>query len=730
MSNSMTKRVSMRVGARREAALSLLVGLWWTSACISDVQIPECVRHHSCGSGGTSNAAAGGEAAPSGGGAAGEGERAPAGAGGDAGGSNGRGGTADAAGAGAGGRAGDGGGAQAGANPSGASGTGGAGGTTCERCLILPAELTAPCAGKPYSASLRVSGGVAPYEWQLTPAPPGWTIAVDPQESARAVLAVDAAATDTTTLTVRAIDSRGLDVRVEYSTTARNSCWFAYTARDADGPKLALLDPLAETAKPVGLQHNVDVFDFQFSPDGRYLVYRYGASLTTPHGGHLALVDLSTLDERALPLLEDAVTAYAWSQDASALAVGFVASGQKKLGGVRLPLPGSHDSPTVLAAAPAFVEDNLQWVGNQAVAYIATRPSGAVGDAPELAPYWSALGPTGFADSQATIDFFDTGAFLQPAESGFWMIAADTFFYPMTGSPDDSVPHIRTSLVAPNKKHSARLSHGVLQVFAAADGTADPPVASAQPGACPMPLAWSLQDRIACVADVENGSGPDTHGEVRFFDLNGSDTLTASTLGGFCSDDISVNSAASCTARQQGYGYGIGEATAAPRGFSPSGRWFAFTRGAEQGASIYWADLQADGPTLTGSLFLGQYGPASRLAFSPDSRKIAFQTGVRLFIKTLSGDSPEMLTNTPLTPLDDCIEELPTAPDRYCGNTALDAPFKWAPDSKALAYRESGAVTVVDTSHASELVEFPLPAPTCEAPTCSGGFEFQPTVSP
>jgi hypothetical protein len=244
-----------------------------------------------------------------------------------------------------------------------------------------------------------------------------------------------------------------------------------------------------------------------------------------------------------------------------------------------------------------------------------------------------------------------------------------------------------------------------------------------------MPLAWSQQDRVACVADVENAPGLGSHGEVRFFDLQaGNDALNLATLSGFCKDDIS-KADVGCTASRQGYGYGTGEATGMPRAFSASGRRFAFARAQGPDAYLYWADLTTNPPALSGSAFVPEQGVPARLAFSPDDRSLALQIGTTFSVKFLSGLGPPTSVPGSLPALDRCTEELPTAPDRYCGNTSLDAPFKWAPDSQAVAYRSSESVTVVDTSQAPSLVSFPMPEPLCEPPVCAGGFEFQP-ISP
>ena len=722
MSPTMSDRLSTSrgLGSGPRWALVLLASVCGVSACISDVAIPPCVRDHSCASGGDPGDGLNPGASASGGSLSAA--RGP----GDSGGSGGFPvpGAAGAGDADAGG----------GSGPADAGGEGGGG--SCERCVIQPAELVPPCAGQPYSATLDVDGGIAPYAWQLTPALAGWLIAAVPGQRSRAVLTADPAAAGDTTLTVRAVDSRGLEVRLTYRTRARDACWFAYTAQGTNGPALSLVDALTEPAQPATLANNSGVYDFQFSPDGRYLAYRYGADAQFPHGRHLALVELSSLEERTLPFVEDAVTAYAWSPDAKVLAVGFLANGVELLGGVRLPALGSHDSPTVLATVSAFVEDNLAWVGNAAVAYQAELLPDLQNVGQFLAnpyhvrtPLYARLGAAGFDTPQFTQDSFDPDVFLRPARDGFWIINSLTTFFPMTGSPVDSVIHYGATLVAPSGNYSALLNGDTLQLFAATDGIRDAR-ASSRPGeACPMPLAWSQQDRVACVADVANSTGLGSHGEVSFFDLkDGSEWLTRSNLGGYCTDDVSSAGSASCASLRQGYGYGIGDATGAPRGFSASGRWFAFMRDTGQGSYLYWADLLADPLVLSGALFMNQARGPARLAFAPDSLRLGLQVGTTLSIMPLSGVSSATVLTDELATVDKCSEELPSAPDRYCGNTALDAWFKWAPDSKALAYRSNGAVSVVDTSHAALFTTFLLPEGLCEAPLCGGGFEFQPTI--
>lgn len=710
----MSQRMSDRLETWSGWGLLLVTSACCVIGCLDDVEIPDCVAYgFPCGGGGASPGGAGSGGTSEGGSSNGGSSNGGSSNGGSSSGSE---STVSAGGE----------HEQGGAGGFGANDTG-PGSGDCENCSILPKELVAPCANQPYEAVLNVSGGVPPFQWQLDPAVTGWSIAADSSVGSRARLLADAAATGETAVTVTAIDARGLKVQIEYKTTARQTCWFAYTASaPGGGAELALLDPFTEPAAPLELAHNTHVYDFQFSPDGRFIAYRYGADSAFPHGRHLALVELSSLEEHSLAFTEDAVTAYAWSPDASILAVGFVSGTSKLLGGARMPASGSHASPIMLASSAALVEDNLTWVGNGAVAYSAElypdpeNPGQFLPNDDQLrTPLYARLEASGFGATQFSIKPFFPEAQLRPARSGFWMLDVLSSFFPMTGNPADAVNHWDLTLLSPSRDHGAALGGDVLEVFAAEQGV--PSITSAPGESCPMALAWSRQDKIACVADVDSGAATGVHGEVRFFDLvPGSNQLTMSTLGGFCTDQTDET----CTRAGRKYSYGVIEATGAPRAFSPLGHWFAFTRALGPDTYVYWAKLDNDeAPEVVG--VLASAGAPNRLIFSPDDSQLAVQLGTTLLTQALGGSSPEMWVTTRLADVDACAEELPTAPDAHCGDTALDASFKWAPSSKALAYRASGVVTVVDTSHAAELVSFPLPA-ACEAPLCSGGFEFQP----
>jgi hypothetical protein len=153
------------------------------SACLGDVYVPPCVHDGNCNNGLSAGGAGGSSAAAPG----------PIEAGGEGGGT----------GVGA---AGEGG---ASFKPLGTGETDDGGAPPCEDCLISPVALAPGCAGHIYAATLRIEGGSAPYSWQLTQAPEGWSVAAAATAEYQAVLHGDAVPQEGVTLTVKATDAHG-----------------------------------------------------------------------------------------------------------------------------------------------------------------------------------------------------------------------------------------------------------------------------------------------------------------------------------------------------------------------------------------------------------------------------------------------------------------------------------------------------------------------------------------
>jgi WD40 repeat protein len=573
------------------------------------------------------------------------------------------------------------------------------------------------------------------------------SLTVDPDQTAHAVLNIPDVGEENIELTVKVIDRNGLQQSSTYSLRPRMACLFAFTALGEQGPELRLLDPLVPEPTPLALKHNQGVYDFKFSPDGKHLAYRFGASEAIPEGAHLAVVDLKTLDEQVLSFAEDRIKAFAWSPDSSKLAVAFAAGDSTYLAVAPLSVPG----PAKLdgfAAIPAFVEANLYWVGNSFVAYHAARipdfahPGQFLGGADNPfdlhTAFYSELGPDGFGEQAWTLDPFPPNVVLQPTDVGFFMITGGepgTIFTPLPGNGFVGI-HPSTSLVSPSGKYSALLDdNSRLQLLTAEGGVDVAPIAIAKANeGCPMPLAWAKGvERIACLADVLNAGGTSTHGELRIFNLKSeSEELEMLTLGDFCNDDVSPVNAASCTMLEEGYGYGTNQASGAARAFSSSGRWFAFASVFEGRTILYTADLEVRPPTLkTTSSFdeVGNARLATRLAFSPDERLLLFHSGNKLRLQDPKTGIMRQVLSVTLRGEEKCSDNFSANPNSYCGNAEPPDALRWSPDSRAFAFRTPGALTVIDATESTGLWQKHLQAAEC-ATQCANQFSFQPQLLP
>ncbi len=146
---------------------------------------------------------------------------------------------------------------------------------------MSPAALPAPCQSNSYSTTLSVSGGAPPFAWRVVAAHGQWQVNADPTGSKAQLTGQPAGPTS---LTVEATAVDGRVVSSTFDVKPRNSCWFAYTALEGAVPRLQLLDPILGALPAVAPAHNDGVYDFQFSPNGRYLAYRFGRGHRLPEG--------------------------------------------------------------------------------------------------------------------------------------------------------------------------------------------------------------------------------------------------------------------------------------------------------------------------------------------------------------------------------------------------------------------------------------------------------------
>jgi hypothetical protein len=610
--------------------------------------------------------------------------------------------------------------------------------------------LPAPCVASSYSQALEIAGGTPPYDWQLTPPVEGWALQPDPAaiDGGRVFLVGEPA--EVANVTVQATDSAGLGARVSYDLRPRGSCWFAYVALQNSGPALELLDPVLEAPPPVALAHNSGVYDFAFSPDGRFLAYRFGQDAANPRRGHLALLDLSTWDERALNFSEDAVTAYSWSSDSRTLAVAFERTQVSYLGAVRVAMTGSAGSIAYLEPTPAFVQSNLHWIGGAFLAFDAALLPNPVHPGQFLpnplnqrTAYYTELEEEGFREPVPINDFnYDPPLFVQPTADGFFALSAISapysVFNSLSSEPPSTALHL-DNFIAPSGRFTAALSADELRVFNAADGALGDPFAKGQ--GCPKLLAWAKgRERIACVADVLGAN--EKHGEIRIFDVLDNGELATSPVQGYCMRSTnSVAAPGPCAGLE--YDYTEAQAELQPRAFSATGRWFAFTTSTPDiadGNYLYWADLGSQPMRLKRKDHIAVSPTMAttpvELQFSPNERYLLQQRGSLLSAHGVTVDSSNEMGAAPLLitnhlqvdsthPGGPCSADFASAPERWCGNADRKRPFVWSPNSLYAAYRVEGKLGIVEFSRFPELRGHAFAARGCDE-KCSGQFAFQP----
>jgi hypothetical protein len=611
----------------------------------------------------------------------------------------------------------------------------------CDTCVLDPPELPNPCGSDHYSTSLSIDGGISPYQWRVSATTGTWRIAGQPNSTDDSQVTLSGDPSGAADLTVTVSDAAGYEKSGVYSIVPRSACYFAFVAPGTNGPMLALRDPLLAIDATGNLTSNQGVHDFQFSPDGRFLVYRYGEGSAHPTGAHLSLLDLSTMQDQALDFQEDTVDAYAWSPDAAVLAVAFTASEQSELSGIRPASAASGAAFTTLTSTVASdpVESNLYWVDSSLVAfYSATTPDLLV--PPGFASvFYAPLEAGGFDAPQPIQDTaYAPGIVVMPAPGGLFITtpAAHLSWFNSISVDDVFDENNRQNIVDPAGRFSAAVLNNALQLFQAADNSAPFETSGTDAASdCPKLLTWARnRERIACVAHVSQTAT--SWGEIRIFDA-GSITplvLAPSVVQGSCLKDANgVPIGGPCP--RSVYDYDEPTSVAQPRLLSASGNWLAFVTGAQSGTSgvLYWTDLTAKPISLSRQVgtSITLAGSAVALAFSPSERYLLHQNGDVLIAHLLSagpldgGDLPiESSLGAPTTA--PCSEDFVTAPTSWCGGANGSPSFAWSPDSAfdVFAYRKLDQLIVVELSGQTS-IPHPMPASACDA-TCSGQYAFQP----
>lgn len=559
--------------------------------------------------------------------------------------------------------------------------------------------LPPPCRGSFYQEALAVAGGEAPYRWSQRSVPPGLTFDTD-TATLQGIPAGDGV------LTVEVSDADAHTVQKSYTVEARDRCWLAYVASEPAPAHLELVDARLIERQPAARRSlpeapgTESVLDFQFSPDGRFVAYR----LAGPSAARLELARVS--NGRSQPIaIGGAVTAYAWSNDASTLAVAFDSAGQSFLGGIDV---------SAVDADSLEPDARLEGVGELAAAAAA---------APDSPLVWYAAGRVAFlggaaAGRRLVSASLQQSRFALPSERGGFSGAARVLggaggvfvAEPATGLHEffaDGVEsptlHAEGAVISPSGAYAGLARSGALQIFRPARPSSPSGAPSFEASGCSTLLAWSSRrQRVACVD--ARGAEPG----LAWFDIAdaGDAVSPLGSLGGVAP---------------------IAEHAGHRRAFSASGRWFAFTTS----DALHVARIEPGPPELVLELPASVLGLApSVLSFSPDESFLAIGAANSLALIDLARGtaSPIGLSSSALFN-EFCSERFVDGAADWCGAASREPDVSWSSGSDAIAFRSSlGTLQVIDLSRASQgRVGPPLSPDSCfEGCSSSASARFQP----
>jgi hypothetical protein len=527
-------------------------------------------------------------------------------------------------------------------------------------------ELPPACLGSAFSATLRVEGGEPPYTWTELSVPPGLFFDA---ESAT----LQGVAEGNGLFTVALSDGGSRTLQKSYDLEARDSCWLAYVASEPSPARLELVDGRLLEHQPAASRRSFPpgegadaVQDFEFSPDGRFIAYRLGAD---PGALRLELTRLS--DGLTRPLdIAGSVTAFAWSKDASTLAVVFSSGAQAFVGGVDV-VASSPLVPKEVTSADAA----LLWFAPSRLAMLARDP-GLPGRRRLVT---LARGPAGFDTPvvRNELDFSDAARLLDGAGGVFVAEpeAGNHYFFASNGSAP--VAHGEELVLAASGGWAGVARAGGLQLFRPGDPSG--PLATPALGVpgCSAVIGWAKGvDRIACV-DPRSGSNA-----VVWFDA-------------FTTPNPSLVELAPLAAP---YVYPAGVFSGRRRVFSRNGRWFAFA----SDETVHVARLDGDSPEL--SLILPSAALGVRpgvMLFSPDEAQLLLGAGNSLGLVGLEPAAELRLLGVTALFDETCSERFVDGSGTWCGTESGPPDLAWSPGSDLVVFRSTlGTLQLVDVSHA------------------------------
>ncbi|HKO95051.1 MAG TPA: hypothetical protein VJU61_28045, partial [Polyangiaceae bacterium] len=583
-----------------------------------------------------------------------------------------------------------------------------------EQCPTIELEhrtlddaLPAPCRGNVYAEALSVEGGTPPYLWTELEAPAG--LHLDPES---ATIYGTAEADGVLSVSVTDADSRTVQKRFPVHT--RDHCWLAYVANEPGPARLELVDgrllerqpETARRALPAAPSAEA-VVDFQFSPDGRFLAYRLGQDSSSLR---IELLRLSDLETQSIDV-GGPVVAYAWSEDASTLALVFHGAAGTRLGGIDVsavdplvfapgvPLGGVRLLDSRAVASP---DSPLLWFDAPGVAFLSTDP---------IAParrrlFTATLGSAGFAPAlQHTEVDFSAGAHLFAGQDGVFVAdpeAGAQQFFPSDGGL--AIAHAETAVLSPSGVWAGFGRGGALELYRAFDPSAAAATPFLSAPGCTTLLGWaSGRERIGCA--VEQGG----RSLLSFFQAPQLPEEPLVPLG------VVPEAELSGTSGQR-------------RAFSPSGRWFAVAADDH----LYVVRLDGAAPQLSLLLPTSLFGiRPGALAFSPDETFLLIGAGNSLRLLNLE-QGPNSLRDLSSSALfgDVCSERFVDGSQQWCGSPATSPELSWSSGSDLVAYRSAlGTLNLLDVSLAlDDYIGTPLsPDRVCsEACASSQSARFQP----
>jgi len=592
---------------------------------------------------------------------------------------------------------------------------------------IVPTHLPDPCdENSYYTNDVTVSGGTAPFVWQAISLPAG--LSFDPSKQTLTGTALASGAT--TPLTLMVTDHKGRQTQMTYPLAYRDKCWLGFTSTEASISKVHLFDPALAARAPAleASTNNTGVVDFKFSPDGKFLAYR---RLTGTSGAQSLVLAIAPHWQEQVLDIAGSVVSYSWSQSSSALAVAFKNDTDTMLGGVNVSnasaatsgsgISGVQTLTPVVMIDPASAPLSSELIWLQSDAYLAFHADGLPGfNSGADSPYSAQFDGTAFSSvTQLGFNLYDPTVQLLPAYKGLFAVSPETHpvldFY---GSADGTVfdGYLRTVYISavadPAGRYVAIPVNEKLQVYLTAEsgGTTDPPTAW-QPSAddCTSILAWDVsRERLACDARGIPPDGGSPLGEVRLFDLAGTDSTPQ----------------VSSSAVKMLAGYQQGDSLGHRRSFSMKGKWLAFTTdtGLQVGSVEEAPHVLLEAPLPPGV----PASATSELAFSPDETTLLWLVGGALGVVPLHSNAAVGWYGAalPLQSPEPCNEEFTAGPATWCGRLQTSGSPAWSSDSRFAAVNTAAHGVRVYNLERYDIGAVPY-ADACET-GCDGSIAFQP----